>query len=54
MAYIYKYSERSIEAKNKEASQCLKEALHQNKGIYVKLGQLIGTLDVIVPLEFRK
>lgn len=31
----------------------LRDALRSNGGIYIKLGQLIATLDVIVPDEYR-
>lgn len=35
--------------KHHQASQYLRDALAKNGGIYIKLGQLIATLDVIVP-----
>ena len=53
MAYIYKYSTDSGQAKNERASEYLRNALRDNGGIYLKLGQLIATLDVIVPDEYR-
>ena len=49
MAYIYKYQKDPIEVKNRKASLYLRDALKSNGGIYLKLGQLISTLDVIVP-----
>ena len=49
MAYIYKYTSDSIQVKNIKASTYLHDALRSNGGIYLKLGQLIATLDVIVP-----
>jgi predicted unusual protein kinase regulating ubiquinone biosynthesis (AarF/ABC1/UbiB family) len=49
MAYIYKFTNGSSEDKNTKASTYLRDALRKNGGIYLKLGQLIATLDVIVP-----
>lgn len=49
MAWVYKYSTFSIRDKHTQASEFLKSALRSNGGIYLKLGQLIATLDVIVP-----
>lgn len=49
MAYIYKYTKAKIHTKNEQASRYLRDALKDNGGIYLKLGQLIATLDVIVP-----
>ena len=36
------------------ASKILKEAFLKNAGLYTKFGQLIASLDVVVPLEYRK
>lgn len=36
-----------------EAASYLRDALRKNGGLYLKLGQLIATLDVIVPDEYR-
>ena len=49
MAYIYKYSPSLIGQKHTDASIYLRDAVKSNGGIYLKLGQLIATLDVIVP-----
>ena len=49
MGLIYKFSNNDITVKNAEASEQLKKGLQKNGGIYIKLGQLIATLDVIVP-----
>ena len=49
MAYVYKFSDKKIHEKHIEASNYLKDGLRKNGGIYIKLGQLIATLDVIVP-----
>ena len=49
MAAIYKFSHSSIEHKNYKASSYLRDAFKSNGGIYLKLGQLIATLDVIIP-----
>jgi len=49
MAIIYKYTDDPISIKNTRASEYLRDALKANGGIYLKLGQLIATLDVIVP-----
>jgi predicted unusual protein kinase regulating ubiquinone biosynthesis (AarF/ABC1/UbiB family) len=40
--------------KNRAASEYLRDSLRKNGGIYLKLGQLIATLDVIVPDEYRE
>ncbi len=32
-----------------QAASYLRDALRKNGGLYLKLGQLIATLDVIVP-----
>jgi predicted unusual protein kinase regulating ubiquinone biosynthesis (AarF/ABC1/UbiB family) len=49
MALIYKYAHDSIEDRHVRACSYLRDALKDNGGIYLKLGQLIATLDVIVP-----
>lgn len=49
MFWVYKYSEKNIQQKNQEASSYLRDGLRKNGGLYLKLGQLIATLDVIVP-----
>lgn len=49
MARVYKFSDDPMEVKNTNASIYLRDALRRNGGIYLKLGQLIATLDVIVP-----
>lgn len=49
MAWIYKFSNNSSSQNNLDASTYLRDALKKNGGIYLKLGQLIATLDVIVP-----
>lgn len=49
MSLIYKFSNKSTSEKHVEAAQHLQEALRKNGGIYIKLGQLISGLDVIVP-----
>lgn len=36
-----------------EASLVLKEAIIKNAGVYIKLGQLLATLDVLIPDEYR-
>ncbi|CAM5998983.1 unnamed protein product [Sphagnum balticum] len=51
--YIYKFTNESDTVKNTNASEYLRDALMANGGIYLKLGQLIATLDVIVPDEYR-
>lgn len=53
MARVYKFTDDPIEVKNTNASIYLRDALRRNGGIYLKLGQLIATLDVIVPDEYR-
>jgi len=53
MALIYKFSEDTIESKHIKASSFLRDALKSNGGIFLKFGQLIATLDVIVPDEYR-
>lgn len=53
MGLIYKFSTKTINKMHSEAAQHLKEALRKNGGIYIKLGQLISGLDVIVPDEYR-
>lgn len=53
MTYIYKFTSDSSSVKNTRASEYLRDALRLNGGIYLKLGQLIATLDVIVPDEYR-
>ena len=40
--------------KHLRASAFLRDALDKNGGIYVKFGQLIATLDVIVPDQYRQ
>ena len=55
MAYVYKFNKDvDIREKHEEASTYLCEGLRKNGGIYIKLGQLIATLDVIVPDEYRR
>lgn len=49
MALVYKYSHDPIESLHTKASIYLRDALRSNGGVYLKLGQLIATLDVIVP-----
>lgn len=49
MGRIYKYSKETTTEKHAKASIFLRDALSANGGIYVKLGQLIATLDVVVP-----
>jgi predicted unusual protein kinase regulating ubiquinone biosynthesis (AarF/ABC1/UbiB family) len=51
--YIYKYTDYDEHIKNMKASAYLRDALKKNGGIYLKLGQLIASLDVIVPDEYR-
>ena len=53
IAYIYKFTHDDIVTKNNEAALLLRDALKANGGIYLKLGQLIATLDVNVPDEYR-
>ena len=49
MASIYKNSHSPLSQKHLDASPYLRDAVRSNGGIYLKLGQLIATLDVIVP-----
>lgn len=49
MALIYKYGQEALSEKHTKACAFLRDALKSNGGIYLKLGQLIATLDVIVP-----
>jgi predicted unusual protein kinase regulating ubiquinone biosynthesis (AarF/ABC1/UbiB family) len=53
MTVIYKLSSKSPKDKHLLASKKLMEALRRNGGLYIKLGQLIASLDVIVPDEYR-
>lgn len=53
MFFVYKFSKNDMHSKNVEASTYMREALRKNGGLYLKLGQLIATLDVIVPDEYR-
>ena len=53
IAYIYKFTSEPIQTKNTKASQYLRDALKKNGGMYLKLGQLIASLDVIVPDQYR-
>lgn len=53
MAYVYYFHKGTLEQKHKIASQHMKEALRNSGGIYLKLGQLIATIDVIVPDQYR-
>lgn len=54
MGYVYYFSSENIEQKHRKASEYLRDALRESGGIYIKLGQLIATLDVIVPDEYRE
>jgi len=38
---------------HQQASLILKEAIIKNAGVYIKLGQLLATLDVLIPDEYR-
>ncbi|EAS05302.2 ABC1 family protein (macronuclear) [Tetrahymena thermophila SB210] len=55
MANIYmKDDNRSIETKHNEASLILKDAFVKNAGLYLKFAQLLSSLDVVVPEEYRR
>lgn len=54
MTYIYKYDEGDMAEKHEKASLVLREAFLKNAGLYIKFGQLIASLDVIVPCEYRR
>lgn len=49
MSLTYKFSKKPASEKHTEAASYLEKALRKNGGIYIKLGQLISGLDVIVP-----
>ena len=51
MIYLFKNS--TLEDKHQDSSKILKEALLKNQGIYIKLGQLLATLDVLIPTIYR-
>lgn len=39
---------------HRKCAQILKDAIVANAGVYIKLGQLLATLDVIIPDEYRE
>lgn len=49
MMRIYKFSSSDISTQHKHASEYLRDALLSNGGIYVKFGQFLASLDIIVP-----
>ena len=52
MGLVYKFSGKSKKDKHAEAAAIMKETFKQNGGLYIKLGQLIATLDILVPDEY--
>lgn len=52
MGLIYKFSSKSKHEKHTQAAAIMKEAFKQNGGLYIKLGQLVATLDILVPDEY--
>lgn len=52
MAQIYKFSNLPKDQKHTQAAEVLKEALIRNAGVYIKLGQLMATLEILVPKEY--
>ncbi|EGR30211.1 hypothetical protein IMG5_137550 [Ichthyophthirius multifiliis] len=54
MAYIYqKNDDIPIEKKHEKASLILRDTFIKNAGLYLKFAQLLSSLDVIVPQEYR-
>ena len=53
MAAIYTLSKQSMHQKHMEASKVLKQAFVRSGGLYLKFGQIIGSLDIVVPDEYR-
>ncbi len=43
--WLYKFSNKSSEEKHKEGARIMKAAFIKNGGLYIKLGQLIATVE---------
>lgn len=49
MAYVYMYDSGSMHEKHIKAGRILKKAFIKSGGLYLKFGQIIGSLDIVVP-----
>lgn len=49
MAKIYTFDNDSMHEKHIRASKALKRAVVKCGGLYLKFGQIIGSLDIVVP-----
>lgn len=54
MALHYRFSELPREEKHTKAALIIKDCCIKNAGVYIKLGQLLATLEVIVPQEYTE
>lgn len=53
MAYLYK-TYTNLEETHLKAAESLKKSFEKNGGIYLKFGQLLASLDVVVPDEYKQ
>ena len=53
MAYTYK-TETNISIAHEKSAKVLRDAIERNGGVYLKFGQQLASLDIIVPDEYRK
>lgn len=51
---VYKFSEKSKSEKHRDAAEIVKDVCIANAGVYIKLGQLLATQEVIVPPEYSE
>jgi aarF domain-containing kinase len=54
MAMHYRFSDAPREVKHTQAALIIKDCCIKNAGVYIKLGQLLATLEVIVPQEYTE
>lgn len=52
MFVIYKFSDLPMDQKHTKAALILKEGLIRNAGVYIKLGQQLATLEILLPDEY--
>ena len=45
LGLLYKFSDKSTEEKHLEGAKIMKEAFIKNGGLYIKLGQLIASVE---------
>jgi predicted unusual protein kinase regulating ubiquinone biosynthesis (AarF/ABC1/UbiB family) len=52
IASLYTFSQKNKSEKHTKAAEMMRDTFRKNQGLYIKFGQLLASLEILVPDEY--